>query len=230
MVGRQYPGLLHAKGSLAHVVGVVGNVLKDGLDRAPQPEIFVPVGTAERTLSSQVVLAVRTDGSPDALAPAVRQIVARVDDKVALDRVSTLSSKLAASVATPRFAAALMGGFAGLAVLLAAIGLYGVLSYTVSARRREMGVRAALGASRGRLVSMVMREGLRVVLLGLATGLMGAAALSRFMTAALFGVTPLDAWAYVAAPLVLLTVAVAACLVPATRASRVDPAEALRCE
>ena len=123
-----------------------------------------------------------------------------------------------------------MGGFAGLAVLLAAIGLYGVLSYTVSARRREMGVRAALGASRGRIVSMVMGEGLRVVLLGLAIGLMGAAALSRFMAAALFGVTPLDAWAYVAAPLVLMTVAVVACLVPATRASRVDPAEALRCE
>ncbi len=230
MVGRQYPGLLHSKGSLAEAVGVVGNVLKDGLDRAPQPEIFVPVGTAERTLSSQVVLAVRTDGSPDALAPAMRQIVAQVDDRIALDKVSTLSSKLAASVATPRFAAALMGGFAGLAVLLAAIGLYGVLSYTVSARRREMGVRAALGASRGRLVSMVMGEGLRVVLLGLVLGLMGAAALSRFMEAALFGVTPLDAWAYLAAPLVLMAVAVVACLVPASRASRVDPAETLRCE
>jgi ABC-type antimicrobial peptide transport system permease subunit len=105
-----------------------------------------------------------------------------------------------------------------------------VLSYGVSERRREIGVRAALGASRGRIVGMVVREGLVVVLAGLSVGLAGAAALSRLMEAALFGVIPLDPWSYLVAPAILLTVAVAACLVPARRASRVEPAEALRRE
>ncbi len=230
VVGRRYPGLLHSKGTVAEVVGVVGNILKDGLDRPAQAELFVPAGTAERTLSSQVVLAVRTHGPPEDLAPMVRRAVMDVDSRLALDHMSALSDKVSASVATPRFAAALLAGFAGVALLLAAIGLYGVLSYGVSERQREMGVRAALGASRGRIVAMVVREGLIVVTAGLVVGLAGAAALSRLMEAALFGVTPLDPPSYLLAPAILLAVAVAACLVPARRASRVEPAEALRCE
>lgn len=230
VVGRRYPGLLHSKGTVAEVVGVVASVLKDGLDRQVQPELFVPAGTAERGLSTQVVVAVRTTGPLEALAPMVRQAVAGVDSRLAVDHLSALSDKVSASVATPRFAASLLAGFAGVALLLAAIGLYGVLSYGVSERRREMGVRAALGASRARIVGMVVREGLTVVLAGLAIGLAGAAALSRFMEAALFGVAPLDPWSYVLAPAVLVAVAIAACLIPAQRASRVEPAEALRCE
>jgi predicted permease len=230
VVGRRYPGLLHSKGTVAEVVGVVANVLKDGLDRAAQPELFVPAGTAERMLSSQVVLAVRSVGSTEDLAAMVRRAILDIDSRLALDHVSALSEKVSASVATTRFAASLLAGFAGLALMLAGIGLYGVLSYGVSERRREIGVRAALGASRGRIVGMVVREGLVVVLAGLTVGLAGAAALSRLMEAALFGVTPLDPWSYLVAPAILLTVAVAACLVPARRASRVEPAGALRCE
>ncbi len=222
--------VVHSKGTVAEVVGVVASVLKDGLDRPVQPELFVPAGTAERGLSTQVVVAVRTNGPPEALAPMVRRAVAGVDSRLAVDHLSALSDKVSASVATPRFAASLLAGFAGVALLLAAIGLYGVLSYGVSERRREMGVRAALGASRARIVGMVVREGLTVVLAGLAVGLAGAAALSRFMEAALFGVAPLDPWSYVLAPAILLAVAIAACLIPAQRASRVEPAEALRCE
>jgi ABC-type antimicrobial peptide transport system permease subunit len=160
----------------------------------------------------------------------VRRAVMDVDSRLALDHMSALSDKVSASVATPRFAAALLAGFAGVALLLAAIGLYGVLSYGVSERQREMGVRAALGASRGRIVALVVREGLIVVTAGLVVGLAGAAASSRLMEAALFGVTPLDPLSYLFAPAILLAVAVAACLVPARRASRVEPAEALRCE
>jgi len=230
VVGRRYPGLLHAKGTVAEVVGVVGSILKDGLDRPVQPELFVPAGTAERTLSGQVVLAVRTAGPPEDMAPLVRRAVTEVDARLAVDHLSALSDKVSASVATPRFAASLLAGFAGVALLLAAIGLYGVLSYGVSERRREIGVRAALGASRARLVGLIVREGLTVVLAGLVVGLAGAAALSRLMEAALFGVTPLDPLSYLVAPLVLLVVAVGACLIPARRASRVEPAEALRCD
>jgi len=114
--------------------------------------------------------------------------------------------------------------------VLASIGLYGVLSYGVSQRRRELGVRAALGASPGALVSMIVREGLAVAAIGLAAGLAGAAALTRFMQAALFGIAPLDVASFAAAPVLLFVVAAAACARPARRAASIDPAEALRTE
>ena len=116
------------------------------------------------------------------------------------------------------------------AVALASVGVYGVLSYGVSQRRRELGVRAALGAAKGDLVALVVREGLTVTAIGLAVGLLGAAALTRFMQGVLFGVAPLDVLSFIAAPIVLAVVAVAACLLPASRAASTDPAEALRCE
>jgi ABC-type antimicrobial peptide transport system permease subunit len=133
-------------------------------------------------------------------------------------------------VAQPRFSASVLGGFAALALLLAAIGLYGVLSYGVSQRRREMGIRAAMGASRSQLIRLVLREGLIVVSLGLVIGLGAAAGLARFIETLLFGITPLDVWAYAAAPIILFLVAMVACAIPARRAASVDPAEALRCE
>jgi putative ABC transport system permease protein len=128
----------------------------------------------------------------------------------------------------PRFAAAVLGGFALVALALAATGLYGVLSYQVLQRRREMGVRAALGASRGRLVALVVREGLAVTAAGLVLGMVAALLLTRLMSGLLFGVQPLDLPSFLIAPLVLFIVALLACLVPARRAALVDPAEALR--
>ena len=126
--------------------------------------------------------------------------------------------------------AAVLTAFAGLAVLLAAVGLYGVLSYNVAQRRREMGVRAALGATRRDLVGLIVREGISLVGTGLMLGIAGAAGLTRFMSALLFGVTPLDPVAFVAAAFSLLLVAAAACYLPARRAAAADPAEVLRCE
>ena len=120
--------------------------------------------------------------------------------------------------------------FAALALVLASIGLYGVLTYAVSQRRRELGVRAALGASRLALVSLVLREGLAASTIGVVLGLAGAGALTRLMRATLFGVAPLDPVSFAIAPLVLVPVALAACLLPANRAASTDPADALRCD
>jgi len=137
---------------------------------------------------------------------------------------------VSASVSQPRFAAATLATFALLAVTLAAIGLYGVLSYNVSRRRREMGVRCALGADRRAIVSLVLRQGLLVTAAGLGLGLAGAAAVARLLASLLFGVTPFDAVAFGTAPALLLGVAVGACLLPAWRAASVPPTEALRGE
>jgi ABC-type antimicrobial peptide transport system permease subunit len=159
----------------------------------------------------------------------VRGLLRELEPTAAVETV-TLSQRVAASVDQPRFAATVLAAFALLALLLASVGLYGVLSYGVSQRRRELGVRAALGAARSDLVGLVMREGLIVTGAGLAAGIGGAMALTRFMQGVLFGVAPLDAVSFVAAPAVLAFVAAAACLVPARRAAAINPADALRLE
>jgi ABC-type antimicrobial peptide transport system permease subunit len=141
-----------------------------------------------------------------------------------------LSQRVAASVDQPRFATTVLVTFAILALALASVGLYGVLSYNVSQRRRELGVRAALGAGRPDLVRLVIREGLGATTIGLVVGLLAAAGLTRLMQSVLFGVGPLDIVAFAAAPLILIPIAVIACLLPANRAARIDPLEALRSE
>ncbi len=231
VVGRRYEGVFAPAGQQTEVVGVVANTLKDGLDRQPEPEVYSFRKPGPQIgLGRSMNLVVRADRNPMALAGDIRRVVLDLERRAAFDDVSPLTIKVAASVAEPRFSASVLAGFAGLAVLLAAIGLYGVLSYGVSERRREMGVRAAMGASRQQLVGLIVREALSVVVVGLLVGLAGAAALSRVMQGLLFGVTSLDLWVYVAAPAVLVVVAMIACLLPARRAAAVDPVEALRCE
>jgi len=210
------------------IVGIVANVLKDGNDRKPQPDLYV-MARDRAEFGSRFEVAIRTTGAPASVAPAVRAIIHETLPAAAIETVP-LSQRVAASVDQPRFAAAVLVAFALVALVLASVGLYGVLSYGVSQRRRELGVRAALGASPGDLVGIVVREGLALATVGLAAGLGAAAALTRFMQAALFGVEPLDAVSFAAAPLVLLLVAAAACLLPAARAAATDPAEALRSE
>jgi len=210
------------------IVGVVANVLKDGNDRRPQPEMYL-VPRERIEFGSRFELVIRTTGAPASVAPAVRALVHDALPTAAFQLVP-LSQRVAASVDQPRFAMTVLIAFAVLAIVLASIGLYGVLSYGVSQRRRELGVRAALGASPGALVSMIVREGLAVAAIGLAAGLAGAAALTRFMQAALFGIAPLDLASFAAAPVLLFVVAAAACARPARRAASIDPAEALRTE
>jgi hypothetical protein len=208
------------------IVGIVANVLKDGNDRKPQPDVY-RVARDREEFGSRFELAIRTDGESSSVAPAVRAMVHETLPAAAIETVP-LSRRVAESVDQPRFATAVLVAFATLALVLASIGLYSVLSYGVSQRRRELGVRAALGASPGELIAIVVREGLRVAAVGLAAGLIGAASLTRFMQGALFGVQPLDAPSFAAAPIVLLVVAALACVPPARRAAATDPAEALR--
>jgi len=229
ILGRRYENVFAGtQGVTTEIVGVLGNVLKNGLDAKPIGEVFL-LSQRGANMASEISVVVRTGGDPGRLAPTLRALVRELEPAAALD-VATLESRVAASVSQQRFAATVLTAFALLALTLAAIGLYGVLSYNVSQRRRELGVRAALGASRRDLVSLVVRQGLSVTGLGLALGITGAAVLARLLEKLLFGVSPLDAVAFAAAPAALLAVALVACLVPARRAAAVAPTEALRCE
>jgi putative ABC transport system permease protein len=173
---------------------------------------------------------VRTAGDPAAFVPTLREIVRQVDRQAAIGETAPLADQVASSVSEPRLGATVLAAFAALALALAATGLYGVLSYSVSQRRREIGIRAALGASRAALLSMVIRRGLGVTAAGAAVGLVAAAGATRLIEHLLFGVTPLDMRSFVAGPALLLLVALLSTALPARRAARVDPAEALRTE
>jgi putative ABC transport system permease protein len=210
------------------IVGVVANVLKDGNDAAVQTETYQLARDSDlHRFFDRFEVAVRTTGDPAAAAPVLRDVVRGAAPDAAAETI-TLSERVSASVDQPRFAMTILLAFAALALALASVGLYGVLSYSVSQRTRELGIRAALGASRPDLIGLVIRNGLGVTAFGLALGMIGAAALTRLMRAALFGVTPLDPISFLAAPLLLLLVALAACWLPAARAASIDPSDALR--
>ena len=229
VTGLRIPNLLgQEQGVTAEIVGVVGNVLKDGNDRQPQPELYFVHGSHGQRISELVHLVIRTTGNPAALAQDVRGLVRQVDREAVVDRIEPLTTAVAASLDAPRFAASVVSGFASVAIVLAVVGLYGVLSYSVSQRVRELAIRAALGAQRADLVSLVLREGLSVTFAGIVLGLLGAGLFTRLMQGMLFGVTPLDAAAFTAAPAILVVASLGACLGPALRAASTDPATTLR--
>jgi putative ABC transport system permease protein len=229
-VGFRFDGsVVTDKYATAEIIGVVGNVLKDSLDQRPQAEMYV-VAAGGATIRREINLVLRTVGDPAPYAEHVRRITSELRRDAAIDRAEPLANQVADSVAQQRFAAAVLVAFATLALMLAAVGLYGVLSYTVARRQREIGVRSALGATRAGIVAMILREGMAVVLFGLAIGLLSAAALTRLMQTLLVGVEPLDVTSFAVAPAALACVALVACAVPARRAAATDPAIALRCE
>jgi len=209
------------------IVGVVDDVLKDGNDDRVHPEIYT-LASGTDGIRDEVDLLVRTEGNPAGSAPVVRAAVRAAGADAAVGDTMPLTSRVSASVDQPRFAMAVLGAFAALALTLAAVGLYGVLSYTVSQRRRELSVRVALGAAPADLVRLVLREGLVLAGVGLGVGVVAAAAVSRLLSGLLFGITPLDVVAYAVAPVVLVPIAVAACLPAAFRAAASDPGVALR--
>ncbi|MGE5245680.1 MAG: ADOP family duplicated permease [Betaproteobacteria bacterium] len=235
VVGRRFGDLYNDEhGTTTEIVGVVGNVLKDGNDQKPEPEVYfadgASLGGSSRRIQGYINVVVRSTGNPAVLAADVRSLIRGIDRTASIDAIEPLAAAVDRSMDEPRFATTVLMTFGLLALTLAAVGLYGVLAFGVAQRRRELGVRAALGAGRGRLVGMVLREGLGLTLGGLALGLLAAAAVTRLLESLLFGVTPLDPLAFLAAPLALVLVAVVACALPARRAATVDPAEALRCD
>ena len=218
------------------VVGVVGDVVYAGLELTaePQAEAFFPLAQVrgERGFgwSSWIYMAVRTTAGSLAVVPFLREAVTATDPQARLDSVMTMEARLSSAVAEPRFYAVFVGSFAGFALLLAVLGIFGLLSYTVAQRRGEIGIRMALGARRGDILALVVRQAAVLVAVGAATGMAGAAASSRVLESLLHGVSSDDLLTFVAAPLVLVAVALVACWLPARRATRVDPIEALRVE
>ena len=215
------------------VIGVVADIRYAGLAvTGPQAEAFVPAEQARagRPIGADAFLTVRTTGDPAALIPFLRETVAEAHPRAEIENVMTMDGRLSLAVAQPRFYAVLVGVFAALALFLAASGLYGLLTYTVAQRRGEIGIRMALGARRGDILGLVVRQGAMLVAAGAVVGLAGAAASSRVLESFLYGVATDDRLTFVAAPLVLAAVALVACWLPARRATRVDPMEVLRFE
>jgi len=215
------------------VVGVVGDFRDDGLDRAARPSVFVPLAQGTQAATGDQLqpfhyIVVRTWGEPLAMTTAIEQAARQRDRNAAVSDVRTMESRLSDSMARRRSATLLLGGFAAVALLLSVVGLYGVMAYTVSQRRDELGVRAAIGATAGNLLSLVMEDGLRMTVAGSGIGLLASAALSNLLESQLFEVRALDPSIYAAMTVVLVGVAAVACLVPAVRAARVDPVKVLR--
>jgi predicted permease len=209
----------------AEVVGVVGDVRQSRLALAPPPSVYFPQAVAPRLMAT---IAVRTEGDPLALAEPIRRAVLEVDPDQPVRSVEPLEDVVARTIAADRFFTVLFAVFAGLALTLAAIGVYGVLAYSVGRRTQEIGVRMALGASAGRVLRMVMGDGLRPVAAGIALGTAAAVLLARVLAAQLYGVAATDPASFAAALAVLVAVALAAIALPARRAARVEPSVALR--
>jgi predicted permease len=210
------------------IVGVVNEMKYRGLPEnpTPDPDVFLPFSERQRTFT----LLVRTPLDPAVLAPSVRRVLRETDPTTVVFNVSTMQEFMARETARSRFTGWLMAIFAGAALLLAMIGIYGVMSYAVSRRTQEIGIRVALGAARGDVLRLVVGRGMGLIAIGLALGAAASLALTRLIGSLLYGVTSTDTLTFAAAALVLAAVALMACLLPASRASRIAPASALRNE
>ena len=211
----------------ATVIGVVGTIRQRTLREAPSPQLYRPMTQAANIFNS---IAARTDGEPMALARSVRAALWSVDPEQPVWRMRSMASLLERDVATPKVIMLLTTLFASLALLLAVIGVYGVVSYVVAERTREVGIRMALGARSGEVVRLFVGRGLRAIGVATATGLAAALAGARVLRAQLYGVSPTDLATFVAVPVILAAVAVLACWLPSRRAARFDPMVALRYE
>ena len=209
------------------VVGVVGDVRDDALSRKPGPMMYVPFAQAP-LYGGEVV--VRSSLAPSSVAAGIRQAVHSIDNDLPVTDVESFPDALGASVAQERFRTLLLGSFSGIALILAAVGIFGVISYSVSQRTHEIGIRMALGAQQRDVLRLILGQGTRLALLGLGAGAVAALLLTRLMASLLYGVSATDPLTFGAVAMLLLGVAVAACYIPARRAMRVDPIVALRYE
>jgi predicted permease len=209
----------------ATVVGVVGNAKHFAINEHQVDQVYVPF-TQRPLIFTELV--VRTDGDPMTVAEPVKKAIWRVDRDQPVWRIRPLTLSIQNQLGARAFTMRLLAAFAALAVVLATIGVYGVMSYAVARRTQEMGIRMALGAGAKQVVSMVLRQGMRTVAIALALGLAGAFAATRLLETQLFGVTATDPLTFVTVPVALGAIALLACYLPARRASRVDPLVALR--
>jgi predicted permease len=209
------------------IAGVVSDVKNQGLAQPPRPEMYFPAAQSEMTVARHLV--VRAVGDPRALIAEVRDQVRAVDKNIPLT-FTTMPEELSGLVSTQRFNSILLTVFAALALLLAAIGIYGVMSYLVTQRTQEIGIRMALGARRAHVLNLVVGHAFRLALLGVAAGVGLALALTRYLSTMLYGVSTRDAWTFCSVAFLLVAVALLASYIPALRATRIDPVNALRCE
>jgi len=212
---------------MREVIGVVGDVRNRGLDTEPKAAYYLP--QAQMPFSEMVVV-MKTNGEPRSLIPAMTKIVGGTDQDLPPYRIKSMEEYLSASVAAPRFSTTLLSIFAAVALVLTVVGLYGVMSYSVAQRTNEIGIRLALGAQSRDVLLMIVKHGLMLIFIGLAIGLGLAFVFTRWIESLLFGVKTKDPFTFAAVAVVLALVALLACYVPALRATKVDPMDALRRE
>src|SRR5579875_1914768 len=222
-IGKQFPP---PRGNFT-VVGVVGNIHHEGLSQETEAEFYVPY---LQSPSDSMQLAIRTAVDPDSIVSAVRAQVRDVDPDQPLYHVTTLGQTLSESLAPRRFNMLLLGIFAGIALALATVVIYGVMAFSVTQRTHEIGIRMALGAQKSDILRLVVGQGMILALIGVGIGIAGALALTRFIASMLYGVKPTDLLTFIGVSLVLIIVALLACYIPARRAAKVDPMTALRYE
>jgi putative ABC transport system permease protein len=211
------------------VIGVVGDVLHDGLDGPAKAEMYLPVEQA-MNIESNPTIVVRSETAPGAAAGELRAVVSAIDPAIAVDRIETMQQRVSGSVAQPRFRTMILAAFSLLALVMASIGIYGVMNYLVIQRTREFGIRLSLGATATDLLRLVLGRAATLIGAGTCLGLVGSVLLVRLITNLLFGTAPLDPLTFAAVPVLLEAVALAASYIPARRATRIDPIVALRCE
>jgi putative ABC transport system permease protein len=212
------------------VIGVVGDVKHSGLNQPTDPAVYTPFAQSDEVWRRFMTLAIRAPDASAGLVEVVKKQIWSLDAQIPVDDVRPMDELIAVSVAQQRFNMLLLGLFAALALILAAVGIYGAMAYAVNQRRHEIGIRTALGAQRGDVLRLVLRDGARIALFGIASGIAGALALTRLMAGLLFEVKPTDPATFAAVAILLALVALAACYIPARRAMRVDPMVALRYE
>jgi putative ABC transport system permease protein len=226
-VGKTISVAMFDKPYPTQIIGVVGDARYDSLTDQPEPTVYFPHPDLTYEF---MTLVIRTDGDPAAIAPAVRAQMHELEPTQPLANVRTMEQVMADTVGRARFNTLLLGLFAGLATLLAGVGIFGVMNYSVTVRTREIGIRVALGAQQGKVLLLILRQGLLLTLIGIGIGLAGALALTRVMAGLLFGVEATDPMTFAAIVALLTVVAAFACYLPARRATKVDPVIALRYE